>query len=152
MLQALGLAVVPLSLVIDRRRWLCLLAAHFAGFASADAEGWPFAGRTGDTAGIFRPAVPNAIGAAIPLFSRLERSLTRRWKQRARWWAWLSCRDPGHVGLGGVGLERSSPGSRRTGRRVWRLQLRPPRFVLGWVTWTSGRAEGSAIRDVSPVS
>ena len=118
MLQALGLAVVPLSLVIDRRRWLCLLAAILLGFHLLSPQGWPFAGPGGAIRWDLSPAVPNAIGAAIPLFSRLEK---------------LSREDGSNSALVGLAFLIAilvtsifaawawcgrAPGSRRTGRRV----------------------------------
>ncbi len=74
MLQALGLAVVPLSILLDRIRWLCLLAAVLLGVHLLTPQGWPFAGRDGAIPWDLSAAVPNAVGAPIPLFSRLEKT------------------------------------------------------------------------------
>ena len=72
MLQALGLAVVPLALVLDRWRWLCLLAAILLGFHLLTPECWPLTGSDGSIPWDLSAAVPNVIGAPIPLFSRFE--------------------------------------------------------------------------------
>jgi hypothetical protein len=72
MLQALGLAVVPLALVLDRRRWLCFAAAILLGLHLLTPECWPFVRSDGPIPWDLSPDVPNSIGAPIPLFTRLE--------------------------------------------------------------------------------
>jgi hypothetical protein len=73
MLQALGLAVVPLALLLDRARWICILAAILLGMHLLTPEGWPFTRADGSIPWDLSPRVPNAIGGLIPLFPRLER-------------------------------------------------------------------------------
>ena len=75
MLQALGLAVVPLAVLLDRRRWLCFLAAILLGMHLLTPECWPFVGSDGSIPWDLSPAVPNAMAAPIPLFGRLEYAL-----------------------------------------------------------------------------
>jgi hypothetical protein len=71
MLQALGLAVVPLALVLDRRRWVCVLGVILLAMHLLTPEGWPFTGPNGSIPWDLSPVVPNAIGSSIPLFPRL---------------------------------------------------------------------------------
>ncbi len=75
MLQALGLAVVPLAVTLDRRRWLCFLAAVLLGTHLLTPECWPFTGSDGSIPWDLSPSVPNAVGAPIPLFSRIANVL-----------------------------------------------------------------------------
>jgi hypothetical protein len=75
MLQALGLAVVPLALLVDRWRWLCLLAAILLGLHLLTPQCWPFVRSDGSVPWDFSAAVPNVIGATIPLFPRLDNVL-----------------------------------------------------------------------------
>jgi hypothetical protein len=67
MLQALGLATVPLAATLDRGRWLryagtLLLAAHIL-----TPETWPFPTREDAIPWDLTPGIPNAIGALVPL-------------------------------------------------------------------------------------
>jgi Dolichyl-phosphate-mannose-protein mannosyltransferase len=71
MLQALGLAVVPLALLLDRWRALRLLAAILLGMHLLTPECWPFVGPDASVPWDLSPLVPNAVGAPIPLFARL---------------------------------------------------------------------------------
>ncbi len=75
MLQALGLAAVPLALLLDRGRWLCLAAAVLLGVHLLTPECWPFGGKGGSIPWDLSAAVPNDIGALVPLFSRFENVL-----------------------------------------------------------------------------
>ncbi len=75
MLQALGLAAVPLALLLDRARWLCLMAAALLGLHLLTPECWPFGGKGGSIPWDLSAAVPNDIDALIPLVSRFERML-----------------------------------------------------------------------------
>ncbi|MGP0068043.1 MAG: glycosyltransferase family 39 protein [Isosphaeraceae bacterium] len=72
MLQALGLAVVPLAATLDRGRWLryagtLLLAAHVL-----TPESWPFPAREDAIPWDLSPVIPNAMGALVPLFPGRE--------------------------------------------------------------------------------
>ena len=71
MLQALGLAAVPLALLLDRWRWLSFLAAVLLAMHLLSPESWPFAGSDGSIPWDLSVQVPNDIGAPIPLFPRL---------------------------------------------------------------------------------
>jgi hypothetical protein len=72
MLQALGLAVVPLALLFDRGRWLRVLATILLGMHLLTPESWPFTSQGGSIPWDLTPSVPNEIGGLIPLFPRLE--------------------------------------------------------------------------------
>jgi hypothetical protein len=72
MLQALGLAVVPLSAVLDRGRWLRKGAAVLLALHMLTPQAWPFAGRVGAVPWDFSPLIPNAIGSLIVVFPRIE--------------------------------------------------------------------------------
>src|SRR5262249_43416942 len=71
MLQALGLGVLPLALLLDRRRWIGILAALLLGLHLLTPQFWPFAGHHEPIPWDLSPLVPNAIPALIPLFPRL---------------------------------------------------------------------------------
>jgi hypothetical protein len=68
MLQALGLAVVPLSATLDRSRWLRIGATALLGLHILTPQAWPFADREGAIPWDLSPQVPNAIGSLIGLF------------------------------------------------------------------------------------
>ncbi len=72
MLQALGLAVVPLALLLDRVRFLSLAAAVLLGMHLLTPECWPFLSADGSVPWDLSADVPNAVGAPIPLFPRFE--------------------------------------------------------------------------------
>jgi hypothetical protein len=74
MIQALGLAVVPLALTLDRRPWLRFIAVALLGLHLLTAQGFPFAAREGSIPWDFTPHVPNAVDAPIPLLSRLRQT------------------------------------------------------------------------------
>ncbi|MFI5460487.1 MAG: 4-amino-4-deoxy-L-arabinose transferase [Isosphaerales bacterium] len=64
MLQALGLAVVPLAMTLDRGPWLRHLAALLLGIHLVTPQNWPF--RRDAIPWDLTPLIPNDIGA--PLF------------------------------------------------------------------------------------
>jgi hypothetical protein len=72
MLQALGLGVVPLARLLDRKRWLAVLAVILLGLHLLTPQCWPFAGQEGPIPWDLSPVVPNAIPAVMPLFPRLQ--------------------------------------------------------------------------------
>jgi hypothetical protein len=72
MLQALGLAVVPLATTLDRRRWLRAAAVLLVGLHLLTPETWPFATRDQDVPWDLTRSIPNAVGSTVPLFSRIE--------------------------------------------------------------------------------
>ena len=65
MLQALGLAAVPLALLLDRGRWLCLVAAALLGLHLLTPECWPCGGKGGSIPWDLSAAVPNDIGRSF---------------------------------------------------------------------------------------
>jgi hypothetical protein len=74
MLQALGLAVVPLALFFDRSRWLRYLGVALLGLHLLTPENWPFPDRDDAIPWDLSPMVPNAVRSPIPIFSRYERA------------------------------------------------------------------------------
>jgi hypothetical protein len=72
MLQALGLAVVPLAVILDRSRWLRYAAALLLGLHLLTPQSWPFPSREDAIPWDLTPLIPNAVGALVPLFPRLE--------------------------------------------------------------------------------
>jgi hypothetical protein len=71
MLHALGLAVVPLAVVLDRLSWLRRVAVLLLLLHVFTPECWPFALREDHVPWDLTPNIPNAIGAPIPLLGRL---------------------------------------------------------------------------------
>jgi hypothetical protein len=71
MLQAVGLGVVPLAILLDRARWLRYLAALLLCLHLLTPECWPFALAERSIPWDLSPLVPNAIDGALPLFARL---------------------------------------------------------------------------------
>ena len=72
MLQALGLAVVPLAALLDRSGWLRLAAAVLLGVHLLTPQGWPFAAGADPIPWDLTPLIPNAVSALVPLFPGLE--------------------------------------------------------------------------------
>jgi Dolichyl-phosphate-mannose-protein mannosyltransferase len=116
MLQALGSTVVPLALLLDRARWICVMAAILLGMHLLTPEGWPFTGPDGSIPWDLSPLVPNAIGSLIPLFPRIERIMSPDWTvdplipagllvvilAASVWVAWAWCRISARwSGIGG---------------------------------------------------
>ena len=152
MLQALGMAAVPLALLLDRWRWLCACWLQFLlGLHLLTPECWPFVGRDGSIPWDLSAAVPNAIGASIPLFSRIENVLRENASIELRssvWrrcgcilvasifvsWAW--CRD-----FAWQGADRPARGDRTRGHRgLSRLGLH------GRLAGTERRSDSCRIR------
>ena len=77
MLQALGLAVVPLALRSTAGVGCAFAAAILLVFICSRPECWPFLAVDGPIPWDLSPDVPNSIGAPIPLFTRLETSSVR---------------------------------------------------------------------------
>jgi hypothetical protein len=71
MLQALGLAVVPLAATLDRGRSLRIGATVFLGLHILTPQTWPFADREAAIPWDLSP-VPNTIGSLVVLFPRIE--------------------------------------------------------------------------------
>ena len=58
MLQAPGLAVVPLAMTLDRSRWLLRAAVFLSALHVLTPQGWPFMCRTDRSPGTSRPSYP----------------------------------------------------------------------------------------------
>jgi Dolichyl-phosphate-mannose-protein mannosyltransferase len=71
MLQALGLGVAPLAMILDRARWLRYLAACLLLLHLLTPECWPFASRESAIPWDLSPRIPNAIDGPLPLLARL---------------------------------------------------------------------------------
>jgi hypothetical protein len=75
MLQALGLAVVPLASTLDRSRWLRRAAALLLAMHLLTPQGWPFAHSNGALPWDLTPIIPNAVSDPVLLFARIGRAL-----------------------------------------------------------------------------
>jgi len=78
MLQAFGLAVVPLARLLDRARWLRVVATLILAVHVATPQAWPFGSRDEDVPWDLTPRIPNAVGAMLPLASDLVRLASPR--------------------------------------------------------------------------
>jgi hypothetical protein len=72
MLQALGLAVVPLGAMLDRGPGIRRAAAVLLGLHLLTPQSWPFPARDAGIPWDLSPVIPNAVGALVPIFPRLE--------------------------------------------------------------------------------
>jgi len=75
MLQALGLAAVPLARLLDRWRGLRVAAAALLIFHLLTPQTWPVTLEETKIPWDLSPIIPNAVGASLPFFSRLGRAL-----------------------------------------------------------------------------
>ena len=73
MLQALGMAVVPLARLLDRGRWLRAAAVALLLVHMLTPQAWPLADREEDIPWDLDPRIPNSFSAVIPLMMRLQR-------------------------------------------------------------------------------
>ena len=74
-LQALGLAAVPLARLLDRWRGLRVAAAALLILHLLTPQAWPVALEETKIPWDLSPFIPNAIGASLPLLSRMECAL-----------------------------------------------------------------------------
>ncbi len=72
MLQAPGLAVVPLAATLDRARWLRYAGAILLAIHVLTPESWPFSSREDAIPWDLTPAIPNAMGALVSLVPAWE--------------------------------------------------------------------------------
>ena len=77
MLQALGLAAVPLARLLDRWRGLRVAAAALLILHLLTTQTWPVALEETKIPWDLSPIIPNAVGASLPLFSRMGHALSR---------------------------------------------------------------------------
>ncbi|WP_165073950.1 phospholipid carrier-dependent glycosyltransferase [Paludisphaera rhizosphaerae] len=75
MLQGIGLAVVPLALLLDRARWLRLLAVAIMAVHVMTPQSWPFGPGDANVPWDLDPRIPNAMGSLVPLVERMGRSM-----------------------------------------------------------------------------
>ncbi len=77
MLQAVGLAVVPLAAILGRHAWLRLAASLAVALHVLTPQPWPWiADNDQDVPWDLNPRIPNVVAAVIPLFSRLPFSIS----------------------------------------------------------------------------
>ena len=74
MLQALGLAVVPLAATLDRSRWLRYGAALLLILHLLTPQGWPFILPDGSVPWDLTPLIPNTLSDPMLLFVRIGRA------------------------------------------------------------------------------
>jgi len=72
MLQGLGLASVPLARLLDRRRWLGIVAAFLLALHLLTPQTWPITGGDSAIPWDLSAQIPNALDPAISLLSRLR--------------------------------------------------------------------------------
>jgi hypothetical protein len=72
MLQALGLAVVPLAATFDCGRWIRYLGAILLAVHILTPSTWPLPAREAEIPWDLSPVIPNAINALFPLFPAWE--------------------------------------------------------------------------------
>ena len=72
MLHAIGLAAVPLALLLDRSRFLRGLAVALLAIHLGTSQGWPFSGQAREPLWDLSAYIPNRIPGLIPLESLLE--------------------------------------------------------------------------------
>jgi hypothetical protein len=75
MLQALGLAAVPLAITLDRSRWLRRAAALLLAMHLLTPQGWPFARADGSLPWDLTLLIPNAMSDPVLLFARIGRAV-----------------------------------------------------------------------------
>jgi Dolichyl-phosphate-mannose-protein mannosyltransferase len=75
MLQALGLAVVPLAITFDHNRWIRRAGALLITLHLFTPQDWPFARADGSLPWDLTPIIPNSMGDPVLLFSRIGRAL-----------------------------------------------------------------------------
>ena len=138
MLQALGMAVVPLALLLDRRRWLCVAAVILLGLHLLTPECWPFVGSDGSIPWDLSAAVPNAIGGLIPLFPRIEAVFRSNETASALVSMGLLCLILTSSVVAAWAWQRVSLRS-PVRACVWRLHLPPRLFSSALCMGTSGR-------------
>ena len=72
MLQALGLAVVPLAALLDRSRWLRVAATVLLALHIFTPQNWPFASRESEIPWDLTRVVPNAISSPVILVPKMQ--------------------------------------------------------------------------------
>ena len=74
MLQALGLAIVPLAATLDRSRWLRYGAALLLALHLLTPQGWPFILPNGSVPWDLTPLIPNTMTDPMLFFARIGRA------------------------------------------------------------------------------
>ena len=77
MLQALGLAAVPLARLLDRWRGLRVAAAALLILHLLTPQTWPVTLEETKIPWDLSPIIPNAVGPSLPFFSRMGRGTSR---------------------------------------------------------------------------
>ncbi len=75
MLQALGIAVLPLALTFERLPWLRLIASVLVCLHLLTPENWPLSGGDESIPWDLTRVIPNAVGAPMSLLPRIELAL-----------------------------------------------------------------------------
>jgi len=140
MLQALGLAVVPLATLLDRFSWLRSAAVLLIGLHLLTPQTWPFAGREEDIPWDLTRSIPNAVGSMVPLFSRIELAFRAEESQRTTMGLWsLVATGLGALLMVWAWSRRSSSRNRSMRRGVIALAATAAFLALGFLDlWVSG--------------
>jgi len=141
MLQALGLAVVPLALTLDRWRWLRYLGVFLLGLHLLTPENWPFPDRDDAIPWDLSRAVPNAMGSPIPLFPRYEKAFHALGPTGSAVSLGLLCGIVFVAMLTVCAWSRISSGARRSlGRAAVAIAISLAFLWLGWEDiWSDGQ-------------
>ncbi|WP_337174211.1 phospholipid carrier-dependent glycosyltransferase [Paludisphaera sp.] len=72
MLQGVGLAVVPLARLLDRGRWLSILATALLALHLLTPQTWPFGPTDADVPWDLHPRIPNAVPSILGVSSAMN--------------------------------------------------------------------------------
>jgi hypothetical protein len=134
MLQALGLAVVPLATTLDRRPWLRAAAVVLVSLHLLTPETWPFATHEQDVPWDLTRSIPNAVGSTVPLFSRIELAFRAPESQRTTVGLWsLAATGLVAVLMVWAWSRRSAPQNRPMRGAVFALAATATFLALGFL-------------------
>lgn len=135
MLQGVGLAVVPLALLLDRGRWLAVVATLVLAIHVATPQAWPFGPKDADVPWDLDPRIPNAIpsitglGAALSNISALAQLAMAGLAAGLATWAW----------------------SRRRGGAAWAIGIAAVLVLAALGAWRAAPVAGDARLGFFPV-
>ena len=145
LLQAVGLAAVPLARLLDRSVWLARAATVLLALHLLTPQPWPLALREEEIPWDLSPFIPNVVPAPLPLVRLVEHRATRSWtfaadaQLAAASGAWLLRRP------GGLGLDTAIAVSTRGRlRNLALLAARFPRAGQSGCSGDRGRRSGFA--------
>lgn len=125
MLQALGLAAVPLARLLDRWRGLRIIAAVLLALHLLTPQTWPITLHEAKIPWDLSPLIPNVVGAPLPLFERIACSprIPADRSARTRLVVLLSMACFAGLGVGAATRTGRAVGSERRSRAIGLLSL-----------------------------